>query len=402
MKARRLPQEQIVLEVIENLQEIIWTKIASGVKGFIKTFIENLMREELSAKIGAGRYVRTKSRRGYRNGHYMRDLLTRFGPIDNIQVPRMDRGGMEFSVFDRYERRRRDVDCAIGRLFLNGVSTRKLKGIAKELYGQEVSAQTVSSTLTSLDKELERFKDRSIDDTVEFLFLDGISQKVREIGITKKVMLCAFAIHRKRSEEEDQRNKEILCFQLTEVEDEVSWRGFLSDLKGRGLHGKSLKLIISDGNPALLKAIKGIYPFIKGQRCMAHKMRNVAVKIRKVNRPHCLKEAKLIFRADSRKEALRRFKSWEARWFVEEERAVRCMRKDLFSCLYYYNFDKELWKSIRTTNILERSFREMRRRTRPMNNFFTNEASANRIMHGITDMLNNNWKDNALKRISTN
>jgi len=101
---------------------------------------------------------------------------------------------------------------------------------------------------------------------------------------------------------------------------------------------------------------------------MAHKMRNVAVKI---NCPHCLKEAKLIFQADSRREAIRRFKSGKAKWFVEEERAVRCMRKHLFSCLHYYDFEKELWRSIRTTNILERNFREMRRRTRPMNNFFT-------------------------------
>jgi len=152
---------------------------------------------------------------------------------------------------------------------------------------------------------------------VEFLFLEGISQKVREIGIEKKVMLCAFAIHHKRPQEEDRR-REILSFQLTEVQDEASWRGFLSDLKGRGLYGKGLKFIITDGNAALLKAVRDIYPFIKAQRCMALKMRNVAVKIRKANRPHCLKEAKLIFQADSRKEALRRFKSWEVKWFIEE------------------------------------------------------------------------------------
>jgi putative transposase len=399
MKARGLPQEDIVLEVVENLQEIVWAKIASGVKGFIKTFIEDLLKEELSDKVGAERYERTKRRRGYRNGHYRRDLLTRFGLIEDIGVPRMEPGGVEFSVFDRYERRRRDVDCAIGRLFLNGVSTRKLKGIAKALYGKEVSAQTVSSTLAYLDRELEEFRDKPISDTVEFLFLDGISQKVREIGIERKVMLCAFAIHRKEAGEE-QRRKEVLSFQLTEVEDEASWSGFLADLKGRGLHGKGLSLIITDGNAALLKAAKRIYPFIKAQRCMAHKMRNVAVKIRKINRP-CLKEAKLIFGAESRKEALRRFKTWEANWFIEEERAVRCMRKDLFSCLHYYDFDKELWNSIRTTNVLERTFREIRRRTRPMNNFFTNESSANRIMYGITDMLNKNWRGNSLKTIST-
>ena len=116
----------------------------------------------------------------------------------------------------------------------------------------------------------------------------------------------------------------------------------------------------------------------------------------------CLKEAKLIFASESRKEALRRFRDWEGKWIIDEERAVRCLKKDLFGCLHYFDFDKELWKSIRTTNILERAFREVRRRTRPMNNFFTNAASANRIMYGISDMLNQNWKDKTLKVISTN
>lgn len=138
-------------------------------------------------------------------------------------MPRKDKGGIQFSVFDRYERRRRDVDAAIGRLFLTGVSTRKLKGITKELYGQEISAQTVSNTFSQLDKELEKFTDKPIADTVQFLFLDAISQKVKEIGIEEKVMLCTFAIHRKKPGEK-QPVKEILSFQLTDVEDEASWK----------------------------------------------------------------------------------------------------------------------------------------------------------------------------------
>jgi len=400
MKARRLPQDSIVLEVIENLQEVIWAKIASGVNRFIKEFIENLLTEEVTNRIGAGRYERSNKRQGYRNGHYFRNLLTKFGPIEDIRVPRLDQGGMEFTVLNRYEHRRRDVDAAIGRLFLNGVSTRKLKGLARELFGQEVSAQTVSNTLACLDQELEGYRSKPLGDTVEFLFLDGISQKVREIGIENKVMLCAFGIHRP-GPGEAQGRRELLSFQLTEVEDTEGWRGFLADLKARGLLGKSLKLIITDGNPGLLKALKAIYPFVKGQRCIAHKMRNVAVKIRKANRAHCLKEAKLIFAADSRKKAVKGFKAWRARWQVEEERAVRCMEKDFFNCLHYFAFDPALWKSIRTTNILERAFREVRRRTRPMNNFFTNEASSNRIMYGITEMLNKNWRAKTLKQIST-
>jgi transposase-like protein len=272
MKARRLPQDGIVFEVIENFQEIIWSKIALSVKSLIKSLIENLLEDQLTEALSAERYERSRKRKGYRGGHYQRSLLSKYGLIEDIRVPRKEKSGIKFSVFDRYERRRRDVDAAIGRLFLYGVSTRKLKGIAKELYGKEISAQTVSNTFSQLDKELERFKDKPIADTVQFLFLDGISQKVREIGIEKKVMLCAFGIHRKRPGEE-QRLKEILSFQLTDAEDEASWKGFIADLKGRGLQGKKLKLIITDGNPALLKALKQIYPFVKGQRCIAHKMR---------------------------------------------------------------------------------------------------------------------------------
>jgi len=400
MKAQRLPQEGIVLEIMENLHEVIWSKIASGVRKFIKGFIENLLTEELTARVGAGRYERSSKRQGYRNGHYLRSLLTKFGLVEDIRVPRLDQGGLEFTVLNRYEHRRRDVDAAIGRLFLNGVSTRKLKGLARELFGKEVSAQTVSSTLVCLDQELEQYRSKPLADTIEFLFLDGISQKVREIGIEKKVVLCALGIHRQEPTEEQPR-KELLSFKLTEVEDTEAWRGFLADLKARGLLGKNLKLIITDGNPGLLKALKAIYPFVKVQRCIAHKMRNVAVKVRKVNRAHCLKEAKLIFAAENRKEAVKRFKTWEARWLVEEERAVKCLKKDLFNCLHFYDFPKERWKSIRTTNILERAFREVRRRTRPMNNFFTNEASSDRITFGISQMLNKNWRGKTLKPIST-
>jgi hypothetical protein len=140
MKAKRLPQEGIVLEVIENLHEVIWAKIVSGVKKFIKEFIENLLTEEVTDRIGAGRYERSTKRQGYRNGHYFRNLLTKFGPIEDIRVTRLDQGGMEFTVLNRYEHRRRDVDAAIGRLFLNGMSTRELKGLARELFGKEVSA----------------------------------------------------------------------------------------------------------------------------------------------------------------------------------------------------------------------------------------------------------------------
>ena len=120
-----------------------------------------------------------------------------------------------------------------------------------------------------------------------------------------------------------------------------------------------------------------------------HKLRNVATKLKRVHLKPCMAEVKGIFAAPSRREAIKRFKAWKEKWQVEEERAVRCMEKNLYCCLHYYSFPKELWKKVRTTNVLERDFREVRRRTRPMG-FFTTDDSALRIFYRVTSGIHQN------------
>lgn len=377
MKSPQATLEARVKEIETNVQEEMWKFIAATVKLGLKRLLESLLEDEITAEVKANRYERSPQRQGYRGGHYRRNLVTRYGLLEDLRVPRLAQGPMNFQLFNKYERRRWEVDAAIGRLFLQGVSTRRLRGIAKEIFGQEVSATTVSKTARYLDEELERYQTRPVADDFPFLFLDGITQKVREIGVERKVMLCALGL-------KEDGTKEMLSFRLVDGEDTANWRGFLADLKSRGLLGQALKLITTDGNPALLKALKEIYPFLKVQRCIVHKLRNVASKLRRVHLKPCMAEAKAIFAAPSRREAIRRFKTWKEKWQVEEERAVRCMEKDLHHCLHYYSFPKEWWKKIRTTNILERAFREVRRRTRPMG-FFPNEASARRIFYGVTN-----------------
>jgi len=388
MEARALPQEEKLLEVIENFQVKVWSEIESKIMLFTRQLIEELLEQKVKEAVGAARYERTSERSGYRNGYYQRDLLTKYGNIEGLQVPRVTGLPVEHDLFDRYQRRATSIDAAIGCLFLNGISTRKLRNIAKDLFGRPVSAQTVSKCTAYLEDELTHYQERPLTDDVEFLFLDGITERVRDISVEKRVMLCAYGIHATGQ-------KEILSFRMTDVEDFASWRGFLVDLKSRGLLGKRLLLIITDGNPALLKALKEIYPFIKTQRCIAHKLRNVVVKLKRSQQEPCMRELRLMFAAGNRKEAVKIFKAWRSKWIVEAEAAVRCMDKNLAECLRYFDFDKSLWKSIRTTNILERAFREVRRRTRPMN-LFPNESSANRIFYGVTKNLNQHWNENPL------
>lgn len=177
---------------------------------------------------------------------------------------------------------------------------------------------------------------------MRYLLLDGISAKVREVGVSGKVFLVAFGIH------VDGR-REIVGFVLADSESAPAWRDFLADLKARGLKGKALRLITIDGSKALGKAVAEIYPLIKVQRCLVHKIRNVLATCKKANKARVAASLRGIWAARSRREALRVAKALEAEWIVEEELAVATLKRDLHSCLTYFDFDEEDHKAIRTT-----------------------------------------------------
>lgn len=324
-KTATAASERTVLEVIENLQALLWGRIEEGVRKLVKTLVEQSLEAEAKEVAGAERYERTPQRRHHRGGHYRRRLLTRHGAVQ-VQVPRLARQRLRFCAFDRYERRRRDVDAIIGRLFIAGVSTRKLRSIVETLTGNAVSASTVSAITRSLDEELAHFRSRPIPPDIHFLFLDGITQKIQELGVERKVILCAVGVR-------EDGSKELLGFQLADDEGTASWRGFLADLKARGLGGQVLRLIIIDGGPGLRAAVKEIFPFVLVQRCVVHKVRNVLAKLHHRNKKAFAQEMRAIWAARRKREALAAFRALKAKWWVEEEWAVRCLEKDLPACL---------------------------------------------------------------------
>ena len=369
-----------------ELRRQTWQSIEGIVAVLMKIMFEILLDRAATEQIGALPYERTSSRSNYRNGTYKRRLTSRFGSIDELLVPRLRDGALLHSLFAPYQQRTDDVDKALGTLFLNGISTHKLKGIAEQLTGRRVSAQTISTIVQKTDEELEQYRSKPIEDKYEYIFLDGIYDKIREIGLERKVLLCALGMTKEGT-------TEILSFHLVDTESEANWTEFLIDLKNRGLKGKATHVFITDGNPGLKATLKRLFPYKPHQRCIWHKMNNVQGRTRKRNRKALMGECKLIFAAPSRREAIHRFKAWSKHWEIEEPAAVKCMAKDLRECLTYFDQPKEHWKRIRTTNILERSFREVRRRTRPMGGTFVNPASADRIYHNVFGLLNNNWKN---------
>lgn len=251
----------------------------------------------------------------------------------------------------------------------------------RPILGESVSAQTVSNIAKSLDKEVKRYHNRTIEDVYLYLFLDGIVLKTKTgYGAKKKVILVAYGIR------VDGR-RELIDFMLTGSESEKRWEGFLSRLNIRGLTGETLGLVVTDGNKGLENAVDNIYPQVKRQRCWAHKLRNVANNLKKKHIDQCIKEA------------IKEYRKWAARWKDISPQAVKCLEKDLEELLNVFYCPKEIRKKLRTTNVIERAFREVRRRTRPMS-CFNNTQSIERIVYAVLNHLNDKWRVKPLKEFT--
>jgi putative transposase len=166
----------------------------------------------------------------------------------------------------------------------------------------------------------------------------------------------------------------------------------LLDLFGRGFEGKNLKLISTDGGTGLISAVESIWPHVPRQRCWAHKLRNVANKLKKCNEKACMNGAKLIYLAANRTEAAKRFRAWREKWIGVEPKAVGCLEADIEELLEFFGVPEHFQRKVRTTNPIERVFREVRRRTRTIS-CFTNRRSVDRMLYAVLAYQNRQWDE---------
>ena len=372
-----------------------WLDIKRHTRSLLKDTVELAMLDEMTRYMNRQSYQRTKSRIDYRNGYYFRSLDTELGPMTSIKVPRSRTGLFKTSTFQRYQRRQAAVNEAICNVFLAGVSTRDVSGTLKPILETTFSASCVSSVTKSLDSKVKEFHKRQLLDEYQFLFLDGITLKVKgSLGAIKKLVLVAYGIT-------VFGKKELISFRIAASESQNCWEAFLNDLYKRGLKGDNLKLIITDGCKGLHAALDVVYAYTKRQHCWVHKLRNVAKYLKKSDEKQVLSEAKEIYKAKTKRQAVKLFKRWKNHWHEKYPQAVNCIEKDLDTLLNFLEipikkqYRKLIPRRIRTTNVIERSFREVRRRTRPMS-CFTNQDSVNRIIYAILTRLNNKWKDKPL------
>lgn len=382
-----LPKEMLNVEVNEKWgQEIFINDLALYIRQFIKHALEEAIKQELTKFLGYEQYQRGNGKRdNNRNGSYKRDLLTRFGLIEGIQVARDRNGEFESTVLPRYRRREEKIDRQIIDLFIGGISTRKMKKITKELLGKGYSAGTISRINKQLTQEMRAWLEQPIEDNIIYIFVDGLNLPVKRFTVSKESLLVVIGITA-------DGYRKILGVQLGDRESSASWREFFKDLKRRGLKGENLIMGVMDGLPGLENAFTEAFPKAKVQRCVVHKLRNIAAKLpRKIQRD-CLAHAKRIFYAGSHEEAEERFHAWKDAWEKIAPTAVACLERDLQAVLQFYTQPKALWKLLRSTNTIERTFKEFKRRTRQMDSL-PNEDCCLRCIFAISQDLNQTWSE---------
>jgi len=376
-----------------------WLDINKFAKSMTKDFFEIALEEEMIQYQQRKPYQRAKDRLDYRNGYYSRNFDTAFGPIENIQVPRSRTGLFEPSMFKKYQRRQESVNQSIINCFLLGVSTRNVKDVLKPLLGVNISASTVSNATKAVDALVKQFHKRELIDEYQFLFLDGINISVKYGSKSiKKTVLAAYGITLFGK-------RELIDFRVVKSESKDACESFLNNLFNRGLKGDNLKLITTDGGKGLIAALAIVYPEIKHQRCWFHKLQNITKLLKKKDQKEALKALRRIYNALSRADALKHFKDFKRAWAKDYPNIIKSLDRDLEELLNFLTIPikKEyrhfIRKRIRTTNVIERSFREVRRRTKPMS-CFNNNDSLQRIMYAVFYRLNTNWKAKPLTQFT--
>ena len=318
-----------------------------------------------------------------RNGSYIRHLVTGIGDIE-LCVPRTRRYSPK-EVVRAYARRSKDVDRAILAAFVLGVSTRKVADVLVPMLGERVSASTVSRIAKSLDAAVAAFHKRPLTNQYRALLFDGVvlSRKTGA-GALKRPVLVALGIRH------DGR-KEIIDYRLAKAESEAEWERFCTNLYQRGLTGQGLEIIVVDGGAGLLAALPYVYHHVPVQRCWAHKTRNITDKVRKADREAVKRDIRLIYNAANFTQARKAARRFADKWEPTYPKAVRSLRRDLDSLLTFLRvFHDPVWRKLtRTTNAIERRFREVRRRTRPMG-VFSDTTSMDRILFAVFTYENKN------------
>ena len=350
-------------------------------KGLIQEALQQVLEAEMEEALQAEKGERTVGRLGYRSGHYGRTLVTRVGKIE-LRVPQDRQGRFRTEVFERYQRSEKALVTALMEMYLQGVSTRKVKAVTEELCGHEFSSATISRMVQTLDEELEKFAQRRLEEPYPYLILDARYEKVREDGtVRSQAVLVAIGINW-----EGRRN--VLAIELASRESASSWKELLVGLRKRSLNG--VEFVVSDDHAGLRRAIQEVLPETVWQRCYVHFLRNALDYVPRKVDDDCLMELRWFYDRRDLAEVHRDLATWLGKWQGKYPKLCGWVEDNIAETLSYYRLPLAHHKHMKSTNMLERLNQEIKRRTHVVR-IFPNAASCLRLVRALAVETHENW-----------
>lgn len=350
-------------------------------KGLVREVLQQVLEAEMEETLGAAKSQRTEGRIGYRSGYYSRSLVTRVGNLE-LRVPQDRQGRFRTEIFERYQRSEKALVGALTEMYVQGVSTRKVKAITEELCGHEFSASTISRLNQSLDEELEKFATRRLEEDYPYLILDARYEKVREDGVIRsRAVLVAIGVNR------DGRRC-VLAVELANRESASSWKEFLVKIRERGLRG--VEFVVSDDHPGLKRAIAEVVPEAAWQRCYVHFLRNALDHLPRKADDDCLTELRWIYDRRNLQEARQDLAAWLKKWGQRYGKLCQWVEDNIEETLAYYRLPQSHHKHLKSTNMLERLNEELKRRTLVVR-IFPNADSCLRLVRALAVEIHENW-----------
>ena len=374
----------------EEFEHAVKLDVESRVREGVKAVLQEVLEEEMTEHLKAGYRELTPTRKGERNGHYQRNLLTPAGKIEHIEVPREREGEFVTEVFERYKRMTGDVEEAILEMYLSGISTRKIAGITDALSRARIGKDAVSRIAARLGEQQRAWRERPLKEKeYPYLYLDATYLKVNWGGsVVGMALLACVGV-------DEEGFREVLAVEVAGAEKGAAYSSLLRSLLDRGLKG--VRLVVSDDHEGIKAAVSGELPGVEWQRCIVHFERNVLAHVPKSAMGEVAEDLKAIFKVRREKTARALAEEFVEMYEKRYTKAVSVFEAGIGDALTYLRYPGSHHARIRTTNALERLFKEVKRRTRVVG-VFPNETSAQTLATEIVLRSSEEW---ALKRYLT-
>jgi putative transposase len=363
-----------------NLQEVFGAD-KDSLKELLREVLQEVLEQEMTDALGAEKGERSPGRLGYRSGYYNRGFVTRVGKLE-LRVPQDRQGHFSTQIFERYQRSEKALVSALAEMYIQGVSTRKVKAITEELCGHAFSASAISAVNKTLDESLERFAKRPLEETYPYLVLDARYEKIRQDGVIRsQAVQIAIGINH-------EGRRQILAVELANRESQTSWKDMLLQLKSRGLMG--VEFVVSDDHPGLKRAIAEVLPEAVWQRCYVHFLRNALDHLPRKAVDDCLQELRWLYDRRDLAEAQKDLAQWLERWGQKYPKLCEWVEENIGETFTFYHLPLQHHKHMKSTNMLERLNEEIKRRTRVVR-IFPNGASCLRLIRALAVETHEGW-----------